>query len=540
MRNLRIKSLSVLSHKTQSGNHFVFADHINIIQSKSNASGKSTLINLIYWTLGCNIHLDSWVKTIFCRVDFMIDLAPYSAFRTPNNLFYLQKGEELDKFEDIGRYQAALSTLFGINIQLKDHGGNTRNARPAHYFATSYISQEKGWNDFFAPPFDGLGEFKNYKTALAEQFTYRVPEQLFELERELEKLHLAIQEKNTQKNSIITLTKTLSTEDPLDSKVQSLTESYQTKLNDLNHQLDNIILKRIFLHEQIKFIQEETSELDKDYKFAVGISGPIICPQCGTEHKNGTIETVDLAAHSAALSHHEEIYKEEYKTLTAIENSLTNEIKNLKIHHKEELERAIDLENSTLFNDITLKMIVQLEQRLSNELGLLELTQKTVKKNLRKKKTEVKKGREAADKYFITRLKHYADKLGLILKYESIKSPADYTKMRRDIIEAGAADKNRSVLAYYLALYETAMQNSTNDMLPPLVIDTPMQNDQDTTNYQSMLNLLATQKNKQLFVCLINSGSLLSQYPNLHYITLNKVLDNNKFSDTATYFEPIQ
>ena len=76
-------------------------------------------------------------------------------------------------------------------------------------------------------------------------------------------------------------------------------------------------------------------------------------------------------------------------------------------------------------------------------------------------------------------------------------------------------------------------------MLPPLVVDTPMQNDQDPENYQAILKILATQQHKQIFVCLINTGTLLNEYPNLHRITLNKDLTADKFDETKIYFNAI-
>ncbi|MGX2974454.1 hypothetical protein ACWIUH_05660 [Ursidibacter arcticus] len=539
MKNLRIKSLSLLSTKTQSGNHFAFSDHINLIQSTSNSLGKSTLVNLIYWVLGCNVQLDTWAKAMFCRVDFSIDNTTYTAFRTPNDLFYLQCDNRLEKFEELGKYQATLNELFGINIQLKDHQGNTRNARPAHYFATTYISQEKGWNDFFTPPFEGLGEFKQYKKPLVEQFTYRIPAQLTELEKQNEALLLAIQQKKTQQQSIVGLVKTLTTENPVESKVEPLAQDHQTELNDLNRQLDAITLERTALREKIAFIQTEVEEMDKDYAFVMSIDGPIICPQCGTAHKNGTNQAIDLAAHASALSLHEQEYQKEYDTLTAKAKQLTTQINKLKTQHLIDLEETMESENNALFNLVSLKAITQLDQRLSREVNALTQERKPIDKALKQQKAKMKEERKNADKYFIARLKHYADKLSLSLQYNHIKSPVDYNKVRKDMIDAGAADRNRCVLAYYLAIYETAMQNSTCEMLPPLVVDTPMQNDQDPENYQAILQLLATQENKQIFVCLINTGHVLKEYPELHRITLNKDLTADKFNETKAYFNAI-
>ena len=187
----------------------------------------------------------------------------------------------------------------------------------------------------------------------------------------------------------------------------------------------------------------------------------------------------------------------------------------------------------------TLQGISQIQTQLKQELETHQIEQENAKKQLSKAKRKNTKEQQIPNQLFISRLKHYADKLGFSLKYDKIKSPADYNKITTSLVAAGAADKNRSILAYYLAIYEMAAEYGSCDNLPPLVVDTPMQNDQDTTNYKSILDLLFTQANKQIFVCLINDGEILKTYSNLHRISLNKVLSTEKAPQAKNKFDAI-
>ena len=75
MKSLKFKQLLVLSNSTKSANQFEFSKILNLIKATDNSVGKSTLLKLLFWGLGCEPELDTtWnaqdCKTIF---DFEID-----------------------------------------------------------------------------------------------------------------------------------------------------------------------------------------------------------------------------------------------------------------------------------------------------------------------------------------------------------------------------------------------------------------------------------------------------------------------------------
>ncbi|MBU2714423.1 hypothetical protein, partial [Zooshikella harenae] len=62
MKTLKFSRLVVISDTENSANQFMFQDHLNLIISKDkNTVGKSTLVKMILWTIGCDVEFaDEW------------------------------------------------------------------------------------------------------------------------------------------------------------------------------------------------------------------------------------------------------------------------------------------------------------------------------------------------------------------------------------------------------------------------------------------------------------------------------------------------
>ena len=115
--------------------------------------------------------------------------------------------------------------------------------------------------------------------------------------------------------------------------------------------------------------------------------------------------------------------------------------------------------------------------------------------------------------------------------YDEIQKVTDYNKVL-NAVKGGAADSNRTVLAYYLAIYATAI-NFNTDILPPLVLDTPNQNEQDKENYKSIIDTLIKENNKQIIICLIRSeySEKLKPVNKIEVNRLMKMGEYHKFFD---------
>ena len=86
MKNLHFKQLLLLSSSQKSGNQFTFKKKNNLIIANDNSVGKSTLVKLPMWVLGCEPVLDTKWKMLDCKVllKFSLDGEDYTVIRHSN------------------------------------------------------------------------------------------------------------------------------------------------------------------------------------------------------------------------------------------------------------------------------------------------------------------------------------------------------------------------------------------------------------------------------------------------------------------------
>lgn len=529
MKRLIIKQLAILSKDKDAGNLFTFSDGVNFILSDKNSAGKTTLLSLMYSALGCVVKFkDEWINS-FIRLDISIEEDSYSLYKTPNGIYYIYDKNSLTKYEEESDYHKRLAEILGYKIYLKTHSGTLKLARPAHFFLASYISQAKGWDSFFPNSFEKLGEFKRFKTDLVEQFCKVKSDKELENEEELQKIKDSLEQKNNEKQ-VLSLTKeNLELEANSNiNKLKETAEGYEKNLNLLQEQLSNLVVERQFLLNEINFVAPTVKELDEDYQEARGYGAKIECPYCGTIHSNTITEKSEL-----------------FFIKTKLEDELTNNqsrIKEIDIKISETERKIMELSEliydtdpiitdntKQLINAITANGISEILDNIENKIIQFGEQKKHINKIKRKNRKEYREHEESVNNFFVTKLKYYADRLSIIFNdYDEIKKVTNYHKIL-NAVRGGAADSNRTVLAYYLAIYATAINFNTN-ILPPLVLDTPNQNEQDKENYKSIINTLIQEKNKQIIICLIRSehSEILAS---INKIEVNRLMKNGEYHE---------
>ncbi|WP_249847515.1 hypothetical protein [Aggregatibacter actinomycetemcomitans] len=532
MKRLIIKQLAILSKDKDAGNLFTFSDGVNFILSDKNSAGKTTLLNLMYSALGCVVKFkNEWINS-FIRLDIAIEGNSYSLYKTPNEIYYIHDEKDLVKYENESDYHKRLSEILGYKIYLKVHSGTPKLARPAHFFLTSYISQAKGWNSFFPNSFEKLGEFRAFQPDLVEQFCKVKSDKELENEEEFNRVKDNLKQKTNEKQ-VLNLTKeNLEKETNFDiNKLKENVENYEKSLNLLQDELSNLVVERQFLLNEINFVTPTVKEVDEDYQEARMHGAKIECPYCGTIHSNTITEKLELFFIKTKLE--DELINNQSRI-----KEIDIKISETEINIKElsELKSGIDhlISDNTkhLRKAITANEIFGIISDLENEITQLEKRKKSINKIKNRNRKEYEEHREAVNDFFVTKLKYYADRLSIVFNnYDEIQKVTDYNKVL-NAVKGGAADSNRTVLAYYLAIYATAI-NFNTDILPPLVLDTPNQNEQDKENYKSIIDTLIKENNKQIIICLIRSeySEKLKPVNKIEVNRLMKMGEYHKFFD---------
>lgn len=534
MKRLIIKQLTILSKDKNEGNQFIFRDGVNFIISNKNSAGKTTLLNLIYSALGCVVKFkDEWVDS-FIRLDISVESEFYSLYKTPNGVYYMQNRNTLTKYIKDSDYHKDLAKILGYKIYLKDRSGIPTITRPAHFFLASYISQLKGWTSFFPNSFENLGEFQKFQADLVEQFCKVKSDKELENEEELKELKNNLDKKKNEKEVLS------STKESLESRVgvnldelKKMAEDYEQDLNALQEELSTLVVERQFLLNEIAFSTSTAQELEADYQVARQNPSSIECPYCGTIHSNTITEKSELFFLKTKLEDSLNNQENQIKGITVKIHEIEGKIAEITEFRYDSL--SIIADNTRQFvKAMAIHGLSDVLTDIKKDITKLEERQKGIKNIKRKNKKEYQEHKESVNTFFVSKLKQYADKLSITFNsYDDIKKLTDYNKVL-SAAKGGAADSNRVILAYYLAIYATAM-NFNTDILPPLVLDTPNQNEQDKENYQSIINTLIQEENKQILICLIKS-EYSETLNNVNRVWVDRIMKVGDYQDS---FSPI-
>lgn len=298
-----------------------------------------------------------------------------------------------------------------------------------------------------------------------------------------------------------------------------------------------------------KTISERIIEdLEKDYQFAVEhfASDAIECPLCGTQHENSVVNRASiLTDKQQAESQLGEISRALSDTeakLEAVKIKLDKTRSDIDVIHDKYLINETDqkislneiIENvagnsikESVKNSKSEKLVAS--KSLENEIKQITSDQKNLL-------TEEQKNR--INDLFLSTFTSYIELLDAEdINTSAVTSPMDYNKIIR---EGGAAEGSRGILAYYLTIH-TMIEQSGNDIITPILIDTPNQQEQSGTNYDKILQLIKKKvsSDSQIILCALQNEKLdiLKEDANIIHLNQNKLLDPDKYEEIKKEFD---
>src|SRR5690606_21462064 len=274
-------------------------------------------------------------------------------------------------------------------------------------------------------------------------------------------------------------------------ELNEIKKLYENSLNVRKEKYDQLTLVKenlIELKNQSKFINSNIIELKNDYYFSVeSLDDVVECPLCGVNHNNNLENRTDILLDADKLNTllsevNLEIEAKE-KDASEIENSIQLLDDQLleydnKIHSFNNFEDTINFYSSQIIEDKSQKFITkQIEIIGENTISIANLEDDL-------KKIEDLIDKKSINSSFKEAVQHYSNKLSISIPDQSIPSFKQYSKYEKN---GGAADSARSLLMYYLSLYSIISKYS-DEVISPLFIDTPNQQEQSNENYQRILN----------------------------------------------------
>ena len=566
MKRLLLKKLIVISRSEQSSLEVPFKKGLNIILG-GNKTGKSSLIKSIFTALGCDcskIEKD-WKNLISTYLlYFEYGDEQYCVLRCGKE-FSIMKEEKNNytcviNTEKFQLFCDKLMEIFEVNMQcVISNNSEIINVTTPLLFRFQYIDQDDGWSDI-GNEFKNVRYIKDWKgdtnkfiTGYLNNDYYKLKAKKIQLSNDKEEKLKELKSNEMFVNSIshdlkkksqLENLNQLNTVDDVQKKLIKLrndTDDLRKKEYSIKEKMikldNNIFMKKIELNNIYKNIEET----QKDISFAMEQDEEIICPICGTKHKNSLNEQLNLSAgleNSEKLRNILEDKINDFKEQLMNFNNEYEDIKNKIIKNEELIKDSKEMLSYEelyknkgkyeLYNKCK-QELVKIESKYKNligEIGALDEQIKEIKSKKRKNEITM----QLKDK-----CKTFAEKINL---------PSTYIKFIDlvQVIDHTGSETPRLVYMYQSALYLYNLERGGNPF-NFYVIDTPNQQGQDEDNLECIfksMELLLSNKG-QVIVGTERKTGLEEKANNIiNLSTKRKCLNSEKYNEHINQLQSYQ
>lgn len=515
MKSLVFRELWILSKAEKAGINLSLGPNVNLLIGENDV-GKSTLIKSLYHCLGADtpqINNTVWKKAnpIYC-VKFEVANKVYHVIRDEKYFGVFDADKRLiSRHVNVGGANGIakfINKLLGFDIELERQvNGKLGIAGPAFYFLPFYVDQDEGWSTSWSS-FVGLKQFSNYRKLMLDyhlgvrpQSYYDAKKREIEFQEQLdviqsERLSMQAARNSVEKRKMLTQVDL----DPaaFRAEMEAVVDQYNgiyAQQQDVLSRLKDIRNQRNAIETELDVLRKAISELESDYRYSESPETPDVvgCPTCGTEFCNSFVERfgiLDDIDHCHALVDQwlkrrsditvqlqqvEDEYKQVSSQLQEVEATLARKKENVTLSELIASEGMKEMIN-TLNTDI--QGMLDREEGLNNQLT----------QNAEGLKVDSARKKEIVT-WYKARMKEYLNALNV-----GVLSEDDYKSLDKQIKNnALGSDLPRALLAQYFAFLST-MNQFNSFVLCPMLIDSPFQQEQDSTNRKAILDFIVSKK----------------------------------------------
>jgi hypothetical protein len=564
MPNLKFDQLLVMSDSLKAARQFKFSKTLNLITAKDNTVGKSTVVKLLFWVLGCEPTFDTTWKNCDCKclLNFTIDNEEYWVFRYKDIIFIKNQIGEWLKFNKItGDFSEYFANLVQFKVLLPNRmDGTLEIPPPAYYFLPFYIDQKRSWAKAW-DNFENLEQYANWKSKVIEFHVGLLKPVHFELEKAIQ---LENVNKKAREESNVKLDTTISVVEEYipknnttlnENEFLNIAESIKIDLSELTNsqeelfeQIATLEADKAFLTQQAEISEKIIKEVEADYKFTIEniAADEIECPLCGVVHENSIVNRASILSDKDQAEKQLSILQ---NRLTSINSKLEKSKSTLeeiraKIRILNDKYSKIDINGSKIqvedvIDSFAAKAIEKRvgEDRNKNILEIEAISGRIKDNKKLQKELTTKEEKKSIGNTFMDFFSTYIHMLGAEgINLSEISKPTDYSKIQR---EGGAAEGTRGMLAYYLSVYSCITMRDI-EAIAPLVVDTPNQHEQSDVNYEKIVRLLISKMGKQQIVlCAMENDNLeeFKKVAKVFELTNTKILQQDVYEELKPIFD---
>lgn len=526
MKKIIIESLTIISQKELKARKIEFDPKITVLKSQRedevslNRTGKSLVLKSIYYAFGAELsrYTTNWENLKLCTIiKFKLDCKKFEIFRNGNTFLVFDECRNFKKFYSIKDLKEFYVELFSFNIKLiESHGKKTKTSYlyPGAVFLPFYIDQDVGWNGDWKS-FKDINFYRNWKkeillyhTGVKSKRYYEILEEQAEYEEKnkfnkikLDTLESIFNEQLERNKDVLDINITL---DEFVEEIHQLTNELNKQLNLKNNKREillNLYNEKYEAEENYKNAVNALKDMESDIEYLNSnfSEEQIKCPVCGVTHKNDIANRFKMYQEIEQCRRfiNDYLQKKEIlqKSISKYEEELT------------QLNDEVEKINSILTrkrNDITFEEVLKsrgaksLIDSIINDITKLGVNIDIINGKLKaitSEKTRITKEGRAIQQEYFRLLSVNLSELGVC--------DVELTGKEKigDMIKSGGSDLSRTVLAELYAYYYLVGKYSSS-IICPMVIDTPLQQDQGSENIDLIFNFIIDKQpeNSQIII----------------------------------------
>ena len=553
MKNFKFETIYLLSNREKKARVEKFHQGKNLIIGR-NHTGKSTLIKNLFITIGARPvgKFIQWDDDAVTAVEFIANNVKYFAVHQIGIRALFDENRKL--IVSTGNYSEwtkAFIQITGFNLILNNKKNESVPADSKCFFLPFYINQDGSWQSVW-DTFTGLQGFKSPNEAILDFFSGIKPPLYYEIlsnkkikQYEYENL---LKEQKFFEKAKDRLSNSLDLNGP---KINE--QNFVEEIKELSNAVSELNLKQEKfrdkcirekeildnLNQQINLANDALKTFDLDSKFLENNEREkLVCPTCGAEHLDSFLDVLTYSEDARVLRElvvklnedKVKVSNEYLKTknsLNELQNKYTK-ISNILDTRKGDLlfrdvvESAGSEKAYRAFEDESVSLKKELSEILIN-LNELDL-------NL-KKLIDKKRSKEILTNFRECYLK-YRIKLNLtVLDVKTMKLTS-----RPNLSGSGGP---RSILAYYAALWHTAL-NSSEPFLMPIVIDSPNQQAQDDVNMPIVLNFISNELPKEMQIIVSSETDTENKFDKkIYFDKPYGLLEEQQYNKVQNLLDPL-
>ncbi|KRV46204.1 Lamassu anti-phage system protein LmuB [Bacillus sp. TH007] len=533
MNKVLINKLFIFDIIDKKSKSVTFKDGINIITSKGNQLGKSTIMKSIYYTLGADVffadrlNLKNKIHILEIKVnDKKINFVRHG------KIVVIQDDKKIFKSSSATDLSNKLHDIFGFSVFIEDKQKNYVIAPPVFRYIPYYIDQDHGWTSELKS-FDKLGQFDKKSRDLLFYYHLNILDENYGItlkeKKELDFLISGLKTKNKEILGLLAYIRENITAFNSEMDITALQVQKKEilhKYKKYSYDLNNIRRKLIEYQEEIykidNVIDNLSSTLKKNDKVRAHVKHQfdIECPYC-KEHfeiqANDILKInyniVDLEASKIEMLDIKVKLQEKIKEVQKEYEVYQATLKTIE-------EKKVDSEN-TLEDILKFKGLQETQKQLNTQLvkNVSEIEEES--KNLKKIKRDLKKWDDEIGKANNS----YRDILNLnLMRFNTNEHTLPEKFNIGKNLKASGSGQVRVNLARVYSFIKLLEDYNPDGLKYPLVIDSPKGGEQSISNSELILTLLTekAQISNQIILATIDFESFYNgDTKKFNIITLN-------------------